>query len=280
MVGILSIQFNPKVGDKETNLKKVDSFINQNSDKKLDLIVLPEFFSTGTMDHGLYKDIAENEEGGIAINGIKEIAKKYNTNIVAGTIVEKVANEKCGDRFYNTSFVVDRNGKIVGKSRKIHLFKYLFGKEDEITTPGDRPAVVDLDFGKVGINICYDIMFPVHIKNLVKMGAEIIAFPSAWFVRKDKYDDIKRLNAEKDLFKSLQRVRAFENFTCIVSSNQFGKTDEDRYNIGCSMISAIPEYEDEISVKADDKECTIYADIDLDLVVRKYKKEFPISIID
>jgi len=280
MVGVLSIQFNPKIGDKEANLKRVDDFISQNLDKKLDLIVLPEFFSTGIIDHSIYRDFAESEEDGFAIKGIQEIAKKYNTNIVAGTIIEKVVNKKCGDRFYNTSFILNRDGKIVGKYRKIHLFKYLFGTEDEIITPGDRPVVIDLDCGKVGINICYDIMFPVHIKNLVKMGAEIIAFPSAWFVRSDKYNDIKKLNAEKDLFRSLQRVRAFENFTCIVSSNQFGLAKEGRYNIGCSMISAIPEYEEEISIKADDSECAIYADINLDLVIRKYKKEFPISIID
>lgn len=45
MAGILSIQFNPKIGDKEFNLIKVEEFISQNSDKNLDLVLFSEFFS-------------------------------------------------------------------------------------------------------------------------------------------------------------------------------------------------------------------------------------------
>ena len=45
MTGILSIQFNPKIGDKEFNLIKVEEFISQNSDKNLDLVLFSEFFS-------------------------------------------------------------------------------------------------------------------------------------------------------------------------------------------------------------------------------------------
>ena len=53
MTGILCLQYNPKIGDKEFNLNKVEEFILQNSDKKLDLVVLPEFFSTG-IDHNSF----------------------------------------------------------------------------------------------------------------------------------------------------------------------------------------------------------------------------------
>ena len=56
MTGILSIQFNPKIGDKEFNLKKIEDFIYQNSEKKLDLVLFPEFFSTG-IDHNSFLNI-------------------------------------------------------------------------------------------------------------------------------------------------------------------------------------------------------------------------------
>ena len=53
MAGILNIQFQPVIGDKELNLRTVEGFIEQNSDKCLDLVVLPEFFSTG-INHDIF----------------------------------------------------------------------------------------------------------------------------------------------------------------------------------------------------------------------------------
>ena len=47
MTGILNIQINPSFNKPEVNLKKIEHFIKKNSDKKLDMVVLPEFFSTG-----------------------------------------------------------------------------------------------------------------------------------------------------------------------------------------------------------------------------------------
>lgn len=61
MTGILSIQFNPKIGDKEFNLIKVEEFISQNSDKKLDLVFFPEFFSTG-IDHNSFLNFPDDEQ--------------------------------------------------------------------------------------------------------------------------------------------------------------------------------------------------------------------------
>ena len=66
MAGILSIQINPTLGDKEMNLKKVEHFIKKYSDKKLDLVVLPENFSTGA-DFANFQKTSEDEFGGNTI---------------------------------------------------------------------------------------------------------------------------------------------------------------------------------------------------------------------
>ena len=60
MAGILSIQINPTLGNKELNLKKVEHFIKKYSDKKLDLVVLPENFSTGA-DFVNFQKTSENK---------------------------------------------------------------------------------------------------------------------------------------------------------------------------------------------------------------------------
>ena len=76
MSGILNIQFKPAKGKKDVNLKKVEYYLEKSSDKKLDLVVLPEFFSTG-IDHESFINAPEDEYGGETIKFICELAKKY-----------------------------------------------------------------------------------------------------------------------------------------------------------------------------------------------------------
>ena len=77
MANILNIQLQAFVGEADNNLVKVENFIAENASKKLDLVVLPEFFATG-FD---YARECEPENGGKIIEFISELAKKYNTNI-------------------------------------------------------------------------------------------------------------------------------------------------------------------------------------------------------
>ena len=148
----MNIQINPVLGDKEKNLETVKGFVEKYSDKKPDLVVLPEFFSTGIDDNTMINS-PEDENGGIVVKNLSETAKKFDTNIVCGSVIEKE-----GDKLYNTCFVVDRTGQIVGKYRKIHLFQFFGGNENSYTTPGNLPpSVVELDFAKVGVSICFDI---------------------------------------------------------------------------------------------------------------------------
>ena len=214
MTGVLSIQFNPKIGGKELNLNKVEEFISQNSDKKLDLVLLPEFFSTG-IDHNSFLNFPEDEHGGKTLAKVKELAKKFNTNIVAGSVIEKSEN-----KLYNTSFVINRTGETVGKYRKIHLFNYNGGTEGQRITAGNEPLVVALDFGKVGLNICYDFRYPLMQKNLAKMGAEILVCPTAWCIPNFKYENSDILKQEQDIWKSLNKIRAYDNLVYVVACTQ------------------------------------------------------------
>ena len=175
MAGILNIQLNPVLSDKEKNLLSVNKYIEQFADKNLDLVVLPEFFSTGVHQES-FVNSPEDTNGGIVVEALSETARKFNTNIVCGSVIERD-----GDNLYNTSFVLDRSGKIVGKYRKIHLFSFFGGNENSYTTPGNLPPlVVEMDFARVGVSICFDIKYPLLYKSLIKKGAEIIVSPSAW----------------------------------------------------------------------------------------------------
>ncbi|MBD5403271.1 hypothetical protein HDR58_10825 [bacterium] len=270
MAGILNIQVKPTIGNKELNLKKIEHFIKKYSDKKLDLVVMPEFFSTG-ISHEEFINNPVDENGGDTIEFIKDLATKYNTNIIAGTVIEKSE-----DKLYNTSFIIDRKGEIVDKYRKIHLFNYMGGTEGDRITAGDREVVVNLDFGKVGLGICFDIRYPLHYNKLIKQGADIIVLPTAWVIPNEIYNDSKMFQYAQEMWIAMNRTRAYDNMVYVVSCNQTKKVNDNISALGNSLIIA-PNAE--ILAEANLDECALYADVDLDLV-KYYRQIYPIANID
>lgn len=270
MVAILNIQMKPVLGNKELNLKKIEHFIKKYSDKKLDLVVFPEFFSTG-ISHEQFINFPEDENGGETIAFIKELAKKYNTNIIAGTVIEKE-----NDKLYNTSFIINRNGETIDKYRKIHLFNYMGGTEGERITPGHREVVAEFDFGRVGLGICYDIRYPLHYNKLIKKNVDMIVLPTAWAIPNEIYNDLETLQYAQEMWIAMNRTRAYDNMVYIISSNQTKKANDNFSSIGNSVIIG-PNAE--VIANAKNDECALYADIDLDLV-KYYRQIYPIANID
>jgi len=289
MAGILNIQFKPSLGNKELNLKKIQHFLKKYKDKHLDLVVLPEFFSTGVA-HESFINSPEDENGGDTIKFIQKLAKEYNTNIIAGTVIEGEGNNatNCGEisegaessgvekKLYNTSFIINRSGEIACKYRKIHLFNYMGGTEGERITPGNKEVVVDLDFAKVGLGICFDIRYPLHFNKLIKMGADIIVVPTAWIIPNEIYNDIDARKNAQELWLAINKTRAYDNMVYIVSCNQTGRVDEYMSGLGTSVIVSPTS---EIIANAKNDECALFADIDLDLV-KFYRQIYPIAQID
>lgn len=270
MTGILNIQIKAVQGKKEINLKKIEHFIKKYSDKKPDLVIMPEFFTTG-INHEDFLNHPENEFGGETIEFIKTLAKKYNTNIIAGTVIEKE-----NDKLYNTSFAINREGGILAKYRKIHLFNYMGGTEGDRITPGDKEVVVDFDFGKVGMCICFDIRYPLQFKNLAKSGVELIVLPAAWAIPDEIYNDPATLKYAQEMWTAMLRTRAYDNMVYIAASNLTKKSNEQFSSIGTSLVVSPTA---QILANAKDSECAIFADIDLSAV--KYLKQiFPIAHID
>jgi predicted amidohydrolase len=86
--------------------------------------------------------------------------------------------EKDGKYVYNTAFLLDRQGRLLGKYRKTHLH---WPEMFQGVRPGDDHPVFDCDFGRIGIEICYDSWFPEVARVLALKGAEIIFCPNAGY---------------------------------------------------------------------------------------------------
>jgi len=252
---ILGIQIQPEIGDKKANLDKVQKLIEENAWFKPDLIVLPEVFNSG-VDHKVLQKLAENIPDGETTEFFSKIAKKYETNIVAGSFIEKCEDEQ----FKNTSVVFDRKGEILGKYQKIHMFDYYGSNESDYVSSGDKAVVVQTDIGKIGLSICYDLRFPELYRALVYAGAEIIVCVAAW--------PYPRL----DHWISLNKARAIENTAYMISVNQCGRVNPKRQNLGMSML--INPWGD-IVASAGGDEGVFLGEIDFDYL-RKIREEFPV----
>src|SRR5262249_41262745 len=82
--------------------------------------------------------------------------------------------ERDGTVVYNTAILLDPNGKLIGKYRKVCL---PHGEIEAGVTPGKDYPVFETKFGKVGMMVCYDGFFPEGARELTNRGAEVIAWP-------------------------------------------------------------------------------------------------------
>lgn len=138
--------------------------------EKPDLIVLPECMTNGNTGRA-YPERAEPIPGGPTWQIVSRFAARYHVNIIAG-VVERDA-QGC---MHNSAFIADRKGELAGIYRKVHLTVV---EAENGLIPGDGFPVFDLDFGRVGIMICWDNWFSESARLLKLNGAEIIAYPIA-----------------------------------------------------------------------------------------------------
>jgi predicted amidohydrolase len=118
---------------------------------------------------GTGKSYAEVSEPvpGPTTQRLGEFARKHKTYLVAGLY------EREGQVVYNTAVLLDREGHLAGKYRKVYLPR----EEMEQLTPGNDYPVFHTDFGTLGIMTCYDVAYADPARGLTAGGAEIVVMP-------------------------------------------------------------------------------------------------------
>lgn len=200
--------------NKEQKIFHVESIID--SLGEADLIVLPEMWSVGFFNFERYKEESEPLNGNI-ISRLSEKARQKSVYIYSGTFPEN----KNG-KYYNTCALIDRSGKVIGDYQKIHLFGY-GSKEREILSAGEKITVVDTEFGKIGLSICYDLRFPELYRCMADKGAEIIISCAAW-----PYPRVENWTV-------LNLARAIENQCYLITCGCAGSNNGNAF-VGRSMI--------------------------------------------
>lgn len=177
-IKIAAIQMST-VADKMENVRTVKTYLEKIKDENPDFVILPEMFCCPYQTENF--PIYAEKEGGPVWQQLSGYAKQYGAYLIGGSMPEKDAE----GNVYNTSYIFDREGKQIGKHRKVHLFDIdVKGgqtfKESDTLTAGDSDTVFDTEFGKIGVMLCFDIRFPELSRMMVNDGAKVIFVPAAF----------------------------------------------------------------------------------------------------
>lgn len=237
-------------GEKERNLKETEEMLQKvlETEKKVDLVMFPEYNYGEFSDKKSAYSYGETMDGAY-IEAMRKLARTYEICLLPGSFVEKAEDE----RVYNTMPFVDRNGNLAGVYRKMHLADVAGAKESDTVKPGEELTLIDTEFGKIGLMICYDIRFPEQARELVRGGADLICVCACWPVGKN-------LPPRTAHWDTLTKATALYNLTYVAACNSYGEM-KGSYPFGNSRI--VNPWGDVIA-DASNGSRIIYGDIDFE----------------
>jgi predicted amidohydrolase len=150
------------------NLHSMAELLDEAGREKPDVVLLTETFPERGVKGTLY-DLSEPIPGP-ATEVLANKAREYHTYVISGML------EREGGKVYNTAVLIDRQGQIAGKYRKVHI---PLAEDEGGETPGNRYPIFNTDFGRIGMLICWDIFFPETVRIMRLEGAEILFVPTA-----------------------------------------------------------------------------------------------------
>lgn len=231
-------QIDIALGDTVTNLAKATEWIAEAAQRKSNLIIFPELWSTG-YDLLQAEHLASQMEHGF-IPQLANLAAQHQIWLSGSTLVFNKDGKPA-----NRAILFDEKGEIVAWYDKIHLFGLM--QEDQYLAPGEKLTLAQTPWGDVGLSICYDLRFPELFRYYALAGAKMIFLPSEW------------PHPRLAHWQTLMRARAIENQLYVLACNRVG---QDRANTFCGH-SAIIGPKGEIIAEAEEDETLLTATIDL-----------------
>ena len=198
-------------------LAALDAAAAEAADRGVRLLACPELTLTG---YNIARDAAALAEpaGGPTSRAVAAIAARHHLAIAWSW------PERDGDLVRISAEIVDRDGTVVARHRKAHLYG---ADEASAYTPGDGvPAVGEIDGVRVGLLVCYDVEFPEQVRLVALAGADLLVVPTALM---EPYEAVSSL---------LVRARAYENQMAIAYANRAGTEDDLTYCGSSCLVSA------------------------------------------
>ena len=208
------IQMTVEAGNLRSNLNRASNRIEEAAKSGADIVLLPEVMDLGWCDpssNQLSKEIPE----GSTFKFLANIAETNKIHICAGI------TEREGDKVFNSAVLIDPNGKLKLKHRKLNELDIAHHLYDQ----GDRLNVVDTELGRIGLLICADANSLDYSlsKSLGYMGADLILSPCAWAVPPD-HDNV--LDPYGELWKNAYGPISSKFKLWFIGVSNVGKIEE------------------------------------------------------
>ena len=226
----------------EANRKYFEEKINAIAGD-IDLIVLPEMFTTGFTMHPV--EVAETMQGE-TVMWMQSLAKAKNAAITGSVVIEENAN------YYNRMLFVFPSGEIQQYDKR-HLFT--LAGEDKVYTKGTQKLIVDYLGWKICPFVCYDLRFPVFSRNTDDY--DMLLYVASW--------PKTRINAWDTLIKA----RAIENMCYVIGVNRVGEDDNGYQYTGHSQVV---DYLGDCLIEPEDCEAVLRTTLDKSTMIDVRKK--------
>lgn len=230
----------------DKNLQNISLRLSSGVKEKTDLIVLPEMFNTGFSMNA--KELAE-EMDGKTMTWMAASAARYEC-VVTGSLIIKENNN-----YYNRMIWMLPTGEYQHYDKR-HLFG--MGEEDKTYTSGQDKIVVELKGWKIRLAVCYDLRFPIWLRNN-DPSYDVLLIVASWPDKRIPH------------WKALIPARAIENQSYVVAVNRVGHDGKEVYHSGHSMC--IDAFGNTVYYKPEDEDLYTFS-INYDDLI-KIRRDFP-----
>ena len=243
------------------NMKKAIARIGEAAKRGAQVVCLQELFRSQyfcqTEDIELFK-LAETIPGP-STEALCKVARKHKIVIVASLFERRAAG-----LYHNTAVIIDTDGKITGKYRKMHIPDDPLYYEKFYFTPGDLGfASHDTEFGKIGTLVCWDQWFPEAARLTALSGSQILFYPTAIGWLPDEDEEMNE--AQHGAWETIQRGHAIANGVYVVAVNRVGAEGKLKF-WGQSFV--VDPFGRIVARASADKEEILIVECDLDLLER------------
>ena len=238
--------------DNNKNLDKAVQMITQAAEKGAQIVCLPELFTSPYFPQEEHTEAEAEKIPGPTSEALARAAKENKIVLIGGSVYEKA------EKLYNTSLVIDQNGKILGKYRKVHIPHDKSFYEKNYFSAGDDYQVFDTRYGKIGVLICFDQWYPEAARAVKLMGADMLFYPTAI----GNVNGVEQSEGNwQEAWEGVQRGHAIANSMVVAAVNRVG-VEKDMQFWGGSFVS---DQFGKILAHGDEKEDVLIAECDLEL---------------
>lgn len=214
-IGLLQLH---NVADVKENIHRLDTEIRSLAKRGAQLIVLQE------LHNSLYFCQTEN----VDLFGLAEPIPGPSTDFFGNiarecgvVIVTSLFEKRAPGLYHNTAVVMEKDGSIAGKYRKMHIPDDPAYYEKFYFTPGDLGFhPIDTSVGRLGVMVCWDQWYPEAARLMALQGAEILIYPTA--IGYESSDSAEEQERQREAWTTVQRGHAVANGIPVVTVNRVG----------------------------------------------------------